>query len=115
MRRGILRREEMTMKRITATLIMALIATPVYAMTAGDVLDKMTEKERAGYLAGAVEMAMYLAATAGQAQKSECISGWYFGRDARGQAQIVAAFTRYKDKPAVALMNALISKACPAN
>lgn len=100
------------MKRICAAIVFALIATPAFALTGGDVIDKMTDKERAGYLIGAVEMAMYNASTAGNGKRAECISTWYFSQDGKAQKAVVAAFAQYKDRPAVALLNALINRQC---
>lgn len=100
------------MKRIFAgTLLALLIAIPAFAVTAGDVLDKMTDKERGGYLSGAVEMAIVLASNQGNAKKAECITTWYYSTEG-AQKTVIAAFDRYKDKPAASVLAALINRQC---
>jgi len=97
------------MKRIlSAALVALLIASPAFAITAGDVLDRMTEKERGGYLSGAIEMAMVA-----KPEKSECILNWFYGSGAPGPKTVIATLERYRDKPAAAVINALINKNCP--
>ena len=96
---------------IIACLII-VIAHPAFAVTAGDVLDKMTDNERGGYLNGAVEMAMYNAVTQGNGKKSECILNWYYKSNGKGARDVVATFDKYKDKSAVMLIQALIDREC---
>lgn len=96
-------------------LIAALLVLPVpaLAITAGDVLDRMSGPERNGYITGAIDNAMYLAAVQEKNNpKSECILGWYYGKDAKGPQQVVAMFDRNRDRPAVALLKILIDRAC---
>ncbi len=92
-----------------------LVAVPAWAITAGDVLDKMTEKERDGYITGAVDTAMYLASVQEKNNaKSECILNWFYAEKAPGPRQVISTFRQYRDKPAVALIKVLIDRACPA-
>jgi hypothetical protein len=101
------------MKRILiAATTLLMIALPAFAVTAGDVLDRMTDKERGGYLSGAVEMAMYQAGLQGNAKKSECILNWYYKSDGKGSRDVIATFDKYKDKSAVMLIQALIDREC---
>ena len=100
------------MKRLAfAALAVLILATPAFALTAGDVIDKMTAKERAGYIAGTIEMAMVMTP-----ERAQCIGDWYFasGTPNEGKAQqaIVAALSKYKDKPAASIINALLKKNC---
>jgi hypothetical protein len=88
-------------------------ASPAFALTAGDVLDHMTDRERANYISGAVDMAMFAAAVDQKnGQKSECILNWYYGKDAKGPQEVLATFTRYRDKSAPGLISVLINRAC---
>ncbi len=99
---------------IAFTLACLLVAGPAFAVTAGDVVDRMKEDERAAYLEGAIEMAMYAAATDEKNNaKAACIEKWYFSGDAAART-IVATFSRYKDQPAIGLLRVLINRACPA-
>lgn len=93
-----------------ATLVALSIAAPAFAMTGADILDKMTEKERSGYLAGAVEMAIVAASNDNKAGKATCISEWYFKGD--GPKTVIAALDKYRDKPAASVIAALINRTC---
>lgn len=98
---------------ITAVLAVLLAATPVFAINAGDVLDKMKDDERNAYFEGAIEMAMYLAAAQDKnPAKSECILNWYFNSKGKTAREIVGVFDQYKDKPAAALLTVLINRHC---
>jgi hypothetical protein len=58
-------------------------------------------------------MAMFAAAADQKnAQKSECILAWYYGKDAKGPQEVLAIFTRYRDKSAPGLISILINRAC---
>lgn len=103
-------------RRFITGVIMAVLlaATPAFAITAGDVLDRMSADERGGYITGAIDTAIYLAAVQEKNNaKSECILNWYYGDKAKGPREVIATFERYKDKPAVALIKVLIDRACP--
>jgi hypothetical protein len=103
------------MKRALAAVVIAvlLIPFPAFAITAADVLERLTDKERGTYLTGAIEMAMYLAASEGNQKKAACISDWYF-KTGQGPKDVIATLSLYKDKPAAALINALIKRECGA-
>lgn len=104
-------------RRLVAVFTAAflLAAVPAWAITAADVLDRMTEKERDGYITGAVDSAMYLASAQEKNDaKAECILNWFYGKNASGPKQVIDTFRRYRDKPAVALINVLINQTCRA-
>lgn len=89
-------------------------AAPAYALTADDVLSRMAEKERSGYLAGAIEMAIFVEQSqTGNADRARCIAAWYFGKQAKGPNEVIATFARYRDKPAAGLLDVLLARACP--
>ena len=100
--------------RIAAfAIVITMTASPAWAVTAGDVLDRMTERERFGYITGAIDMAMFLAAVREQNDaKSECIVHWYYSQNAPGPKQVIDIFRQFRDKPAVALINVLIDRRC---
>jgi hypothetical protein len=95
--------------------LLLMIAHPAFAITAGDVLDRMTEKERGGYLNGLIEMAMYLSGTSGDGKHATCILNWYYNKTSnKALDDTVAAFRKYQDQPAAAIMKALIVRQCGA-
>lgn len=103
--------------RIACGTLAALLlaATPAFAITAGEVLDKMTRDERFGYITGAIDMAMYHASTLEKNNpKAECILNWYYGKDAPGPKQVLNMFDRNRERNAIALIQVLINRACPA-
>lgn len=100
-----------TVAAVTAALLCLVGAGgPAWSLTGADVLDKMSADERAGYLAGTVDMAAFLAATQGQAQRTDCIMGWYYHQD--GAKTIIAGLARYRDREALPVVHALIGRAC---
>jgi hypothetical protein len=94
-------------------VVLAAFAVPVYAITAGDVLDRMGADQRSGYLTGAVDMAMYLASAQEKNNaKAECIMNWYYGKNGPGPRDVIATFDRYPDRPAIGLIKLLIDRHC---
>jgi hypothetical protein len=106
-----------TPKRIASLVVAVLtVAASAYAVTAGDVMNKMTKDERGGYIGGALEMAMFLASSVEKNNaKSECILNWYYRGNGQAQREILATFDAYKDKPAAPLLNVLINRHCGPN
>lgn len=99
------------MKRFLAAFL--LIASPAFALSGGDIIGKLSPKEQAAFVTGAVEMAMLA-----DPDRAECILNWYFAKDAQGNAprgpqEVIASFERYADKPATGIIRALINRACP--
>ena len=103
-------------KRLIALSAVALLttATPARAVTAGDVLNRMTEKERLGYITGAIDMVMYLeqAEAKGSTPRSACILNWFYAKEAPGPKQVLTLFSAYPDKPAVGLIKIAMDRAC---
>ncbi len=100
--------------RVAAVAILvAALTVPALAITAGDVLDRMKPDERNGYFDGAIEMAMYLAATQEKNDaKAECILNRFYRGDGSAHREAIATFERYKDKPAAGLLKLLIDRHC---
>lgn len=91
-----------------------LASSPAMAITAGEVLDRMSEKEQLGYITGAVDMALYLeqVAVKGATGRSKCILGWFYGPKSSGLRQVLALLEGNRDKTAVGLINIAITRAC---
>jgi hypothetical protein len=100
---------------LAAVLLVALaFVSPAGAVTAADVLGRMTDKERSGYITGTVDTILYLEQTAGRGTtpRSACIRQWFYGAEARGPRQIIAILEGYPERPAVGLIKILIDRAC---
>lgn len=91
-------------------LLSFLFATPAYALTGGDILDKMNSDQRGSYLAGSVEMAAFLTSLEGNKERASCIMDWYYKQN--GIDSIVAMLSKYKDRQALPVLQVLIKRAC---
>ena len=94
-----------------ALVVVSLSAAPAAALTGEDVMTKMGEDERGGYLTGSVEAAAFLALSAGDKERSSCIVEWFFG-DGNGPEQIAQAFNHFRERQAQPIIYALINRAC---
>lgn len=94
-----------------AWFVSALAAGPAAAINAGDVMDKMDSRQRASFIAGAVDMSSHLYALAGNRAKADCATRWLFGNRDSNQ-EIHAFFEAHKDKDAVGLLSILIDRHC---
>ena len=90
--------------------ILVGISSPAFALTAGEVIDRMDTGQRSGFVTGAVEMYAQLTERAGEAEKAECAMEWYRSPDS--VVQIRQVFSHYKDKVATAVLEALINRHC---
>jgi hypothetical protein len=99
---------------IAVLLALTTLTAPLYAITAGDVLRRMDEKQQYGYITGAIDMALYLeqVSTRASTPRSACILEWYYGKNAPGPRQVVQLFDGNQDKSAVGLIKILIERAC---
>lgn len=104
--------------RFTTAAVLALVlaATPAFAITAGDVLDRMDAKERAAYIDGALDMAWYTALSEKNPQKADCISAWFFPKGGNPEAvrELLGVLNRNKELQAAALINVVINRHCGA-
>ena len=84
------------------------------ALTAGDVLNKMSSKEQSSYVAGVVGGLAQARWIKDQPDTSgmQCISGWFYNGQREKWNQINTWFNRHLDKPANALLYVLIKKEC---
>lgn len=92
--------------------LILLTAAPAFAITAGDVLDRMSLKEQAAYLGGTVEMAMYLSGSQSNGEHASCILNWFYSKEGTAQDEVLATFGKYRDKPAAGLIKVLIVRHC---
>jgi hypothetical protein len=97
---------------ITAILLAQLVASlPVTALTAQDVMEKMEEGEAHTYLFASIEMAAFLARAQGDDARSKCILDWWLNNPATDK-KVLAAFDRYPDRQASAILYVLMNRAC---
>ena len=98
--------------RRTTIVIAALVgmSSPAFALTAGEVIDRMDAGQRNGFITGAVDMYAQLTERAGEAEKAQCAMEWYRSPDS--VAQVRQVFSHYKDKDASAVLEALINRHC---
>lgn len=92
-------------------LALYLIAFPAAALTAQDVLEKMSPDERGAYLIASVEMAAFLAKVNGDKERSACIMNWWFDTPATN-GRVVAVFERFSDRAPQPILYVLMNKAC---
>jgi hypothetical protein len=99
---------------LLAGVLVAILSPRLSAITGGDVLTKMTEKEQFGYITGAIDTMLYLeqAGAGGSTPRSRCILDWFCGKNSRAAGQIIATFNNYQDKPAIGLIKLLADRAC---
>lgn len=63
----------MIRKAISAALLFAASCPPAFAITASDVMDKMSKEERFSYLTGLVDMMAYQSLLAGKKDHAKCV------------------------------------------
>lgn len=99
---------------IAIALTATVLNSPALAITAGEVLQRMTDRERFGYITGAVDLAIHLeqVSAKGPTARSNCIQNWYYGKDAPGPRQVVSMFSTNQERTAVGLIKILIDRAC---
>ncbi|MEP5730829.1 MAG: hypothetical protein ABJL67_15835 [Sulfitobacter sp.] len=84
------------------------------ALTADDVLNKMSDEQRHGYVSGMVDAFAFARWQANKPDKTgmQCIYNWYYSGDADTKRKIYAWFERHLDKHADALLFVLVKKEC---
>lgn len=87
------------------------IPQSAYAITAGDVVDRMTFDERFAWMSASVETMGFLYAKNGEKQKSVCIIDWYFKQDGATE-ELIAVFENHKDLPAVGIIDIVAKRHC---
>ena len=97
---------------LAVAVLLAGFAQPAAAITARDVMEKMEQKQRFGYLTGLIDMMSYQVLLAGDRNRAECISKAYYGKQSDMDAQIFATFSKYPDRAPEALLVVLMKRAC---
>lgn len=102
-----------------AALMLALAcvqgAMPCLAITAKDVTEKMSQRERYHYLTGLIDMRAFMAAESGDAVFSKCVYDSYYrkhGTDADPWIPLLDALEKFPDKQPATIVFLLAKKAC---
>jgi hypothetical protein len=84
------------------------------AVTVDDVMKKMSEKERLGYLQGMIDMLAYQIAAAGNREKGNCIIDAFFDekKSTDSWSQLKTVFQKYPDKRPEILLSVLAGQIC---
>lgn len=83
------------------------------AITADDVLEKMGDKERWGYLTGLIDMMSYQEVLAGNEARAQCISDWFYNQD-ETVPRIFATLSRYSNLAPEGILIQMAKNACGA-
>jgi hypothetical protein len=99
---------------ISACALGCALALPsaALAITAKDVMEKMTDKERFGYVTGLVDMLSYQFVLAGNRTRAECISKAFYGDTEATWKLLVSTFEKFSDKAPEGLVVVLMNRAC---
>jgi hypothetical protein len=95
----------------SATILLAIASAPnpAAALSAGDVIDKMSNAEQTAYMFGSAEMAAFLAHASGNTTRAQCITDWFHQH---GVSQITQTMSAMKDRQAQPIIFTLIKRAC---
>jgi hypothetical protein len=95
---------------------LALLATThsASAITADDVMKKMSDKERQGYLTGLIDMLAYQTAAAGHREKGNCIADAFYDdkKNTESWTRLHTVFRQYSDKRPEILLSVLAGQIC---
>jgi hypothetical protein len=93
---------------------LASSAGSAHALTADDVMNKMTAQERSSYFAGVVEGLAQARWVADKPNTDgmQCIQNWYYGGGESNLRKIHTFFERHAEKPAAALLYVMIKQEC---
>lgn len=102
-----------TLIAATALGIVSLVC-PASAITARDVLDRMSAPERQAYIWGIVDTLVYVerAAAHGATPHSDCLYAWYYGDDPPGPAQVLKVFAEYRNETPASLIISAADSTC---
>ena len=94
--------------------LFAMTIQCAFAITAKDVMEKMTEKERFGYVTGLVDMLSYQSLLAGNRQRAQCIADAFYGKKNETWQTLFAVFGKHPDKAPEGLVTVVMNHACGA-
>jgi hypothetical protein len=92
--------------------VACLTATPALAIKASDVMEKMSEDERFGYLTGLADMLSYQYVLAGDRPRAECITNAFYSKKEDTWRRVYESFKRLPDKGAEGLVVVLMKQEC---
>jgi hypothetical protein len=97
-----------------AGIAMFLAAQPASAVTAEDVMTKMSSEYGQGYLSGMIDMLAYQTGANGNVAKGNCIIDAFFDekRSAASWAKLRAMYREHRDKRPEILLTVLANQIC---
>jgi hypothetical protein len=97
----------------TVLLIAPLfVSSSAAAITAKDVMEKMSKEERFGYLTGLADMLSYQYVLAGDRPRAECISKEFYSKKEETWKRVYNALEAFPDKAPEGLIVVLMKKSC---
>ena len=97
---------------LSASLLgLLLVEKEASALTGEDVMDRMNESERFGYIQGMIDMAAYQARLDGNEDLAQCIAAW-FNDSPDGPQTVWANLDAYREHAAEAVVTLLIEREC---
>lgn len=101
---------------LLATMINGIQVEQAAALTANDVLNKMSADESASYINGVVEGLAYSRWLRDKpsVKGMSCINNWHYKGGQANYKRTLAWLERHPDKPVGALLHVLIKKECGA-
>jgi len=99
---------------ITVLLYSIAFSGSAVALNAEEIMNKMNEDQRTGYIAGVVEGVAYSRWLRDKpnAAGMQCVYDWFYNGGIELQRSINTWFDRHPDKPAGPLLYVLIKKDC---
>jgi hypothetical protein len=107
-------RDALVMSRISSLALLSLVVftAPASAITARDVMESMTQKERFGYVTGLADMLSYQYVLAGDRPRAECITNAFYSQKEGTWKLVYDAFKRFPDKAPEGLVVVLMKQTC---
>ena len=98
---------------LTLSACLTFGVVPSFAITAKDVMEKMSKQDRFNYLTGLIDMRAFVAAQSGDAALPKCIYDLYY-RDQESSAWVALfdALAKFPDKQPATIVFLLTQKAC---
>lgn len=92
-------------------VVSIFVGSHAFAITADDLMNKMGQDERNGYMSGLVDMLSYQSVLDGDRPKAQCINDTFY-RDQDGLKYVVDAMFAFPDKEPVAILIVAMKKKC---
>jgi hypothetical protein len=98
-------------KATFAALLVAASSSSAFAITAGEVMDKMSKEERFSYLSGLVDMHSYHSILAGKKDHAKCIIDKFYD-DKDVTLRVYAALMKFPDKAPESILVLIMRQEC---